>query len=135
MNIDEKDFEKWKLGMIGEGKFRNDLISNRINFMQIDALYESEGKWYSVEIKTQEMFKSPPFDGHGLPRWQIDARLKLYEDKGIIPIFVVYDLKENIRYNQSLLFLESKKDYYQTKGKSPRVIYKLSHFQKKIIDD
>lgn len=134
MNIDEKDFEKWKLGMIGESKFRNGLIESRINFMQIDAIYEKNNIWYSVEIKTQEMFESPPFDGHGLPRWQIDARIKLYKDKNIIPLFVVYDLKAGIRYHQSLLLLESKKDYYQTKGKNPRVIYKLSHFKQTIIN-
>lgn len=132
MNIDETDFDKWKLGMIGEKKLRDGLMNSKTKFMQIDAMYKNNGDWYSVEVKTQEEFKSPPFDGHGLPRWQIDARINLYNDKKIIPIFVVYDLKAGFRYSAGLLSLE-KTNYYQTKGKSPRVIYELKHFNKEKI--
>ena len=76
---------------------------------------------------------SPPFDGHGLPQWQIDRRMEFYKDTGVVPVFIVYDLKEKCVFMQKLNFLNtltSKNDVLRTKGAKPRTIFNIKHFEK-----
>lgn len=133
MSFAENNFDKIKIGFEGEGKIREFLKRKRIPFMQVDLMFKTNNQWYLAEIKTQEIFKSPPFDGHGLPQWQIDARMNFCKDTGVIPVFIVYDLDDKCIYIQSMKYLlEQKKpdDFFKTKGKKPRTIFNIKHFKR-----
>ena len=108
-------------------------MNEKIPFMQVDIMFKENDKWYCGEIKTQEIFKSPPFDGHGLPQWQINRRIQFYNDTGVIPIFFVYDLEEKCIYYHNLLYLNTKvnKDQvFRTKGEKPRTIFNINLFKR-----
>jgi len=123
----EENIDKIRIGFIGENIVR-DIIKKKGNFRytQIDMLGRHNGKWYTIEVKHQDMFTSPPFDGHGLPKYQIDMRMLLYEEKGIIPLFFVVDKKTQKVYYNSIIELE-KGEKFTTKNKG-RVIYPLTNF-------
>jgi|TARA_R110000782_G_scaffold269647_1_gene368141 hypothetical protein len=125
----EKNYDSCNIGLSGESEVREWFKNKKIPFMQVDIMFKYDGKWCLGEIKTQEKFLAPPFDGHGLPKWQIDRRIQFYNDTNIEPFLIVKDLKENCLYIESLLIL-MKGEKFQTKGKSPRVIFKLSNFKK-----
>jgi hypothetical protein len=97
--------------------------------MQVDIMFKYKDKWCLGEIKTQEKFLAPPFDGHGLPKWQIDRRMELYRDTGIEPYLIVNDINDKCLYIESFTNLLSK-EHFQTKGSKPRVIFKLSSFKR-----
>jgi hypothetical protein len=131
MSFIDKNIEQIKKGFEGEELIRKIFIEKKIKFMQVDIMFKRHNKWCLGEIKTQEKFKSPPFDGHGLPQWQIDRRIEFYKDTGIIPYLIVLDKIDNCIYIQSLLKLMGlKKDIYKTKGNSPRTIFKIDNFDK-----
>ena len=122
-----------KIGLEGEEIIRKYLMNEKIPFMQVDIMFKENDKWYCGEIKTQEIFKSPPFDGHGLPQWQINRRIQFYNDTGVIPIFFVYDLEEKCIYYHNLLYLNTKvnKDQvFRTKGEKPRTIFNINLFKR-----
>ena len=87
---------------------------------------------YNWEIKHQECFKKPPFDGHGLPKWQIDARLKFQEDTGIRALLFIVDKMTSVIYWQYMDELIKGKSY-QTSGKNPRIIFPLESYN--ILED
>ena len=63
------------------------------------------------EIKCQDRFKSPPFDGHGLPPYQFDFRLKncytYWHDTFFIIIEPQVDLKgEQLMFYQNMFILD-----------------------------
>ena len=91
-----------------------------------------KGKWQIWEIKHQERFEKPPFDGHGLPKWQIDARLKFQDDTGIRALLFIVDKKTGIIYWQYMDELIKGKAY-QTNGKSPRIIFPIESYN--ILED
>ncbi len=122
----EIDHDKIKEGFIGEAIVRDYLKKKGCKFTQIDAMAKYNNKWYSIEIKHQEMYKAPPFDGHGLPDYQVKMRLLLYKEKGIIPLFFVLDKITKKLYYNSLINLEQGKKYL-TKNKG-RVVYPLENF-------
>ena len=95
---------------------------------QPDVIGKHNGKWCLFECKHQERFTPPPFEGHGLPRWQIKARLKFEEETGIKAYLVVFDKETNEIFYQLLSELE-KGEFHDTHGKSPRRIYKLDNFK------
>ena len=133
MSFLDDNYQSLKLGMEGEGIVRDYLKSQKIPFMQVDLVFKKNNKWYSAEIKSQYIFKAPPFDGHGLPQWQIDARVRFFNDTGVIPLLIVYDLAEKCLYLQSLLFLVKKTapmEVLKTTGHKPRTIYNINLFQK-----
>lgn len=66
----------WEEGRIGEGRVRDLLKAHKIHYLQADLLVKTKYGWQIYEIKHQEPFKAPPFDGHGLPKWQLDSRLQ-----------------------------------------------------------
>lgn len=121
------DSDKYKIGLEGEDYFRNYLKSIGASFGQIDIIFKIDNKWYSVEVKHQEMFEAPPFDGHGLPIWQIKFRMEFYEATGVIPLFVVLDKKTKVMYYNTLINLE-KGEKFTTKN-SKRVIYPIENFK------
>jgi hypothetical protein len=134
MNFFDDNIEQIKIGFQGEEIIRNYFIKNNISFMQVDIMFKYNNKWHCGEIKTQEIFRSPPFDGHGLPQWQINKRLEFHNDTNVIPVFIVYDLEEKCIYYQNLLYLINQKkeniDFFKTKGKKPRTIFNIKHFKK-----
>lgn len=129
MSFLEDNLENCKIGFKGEDEVRQWFIDRNIPFMQVDIMFKHKNKWCLGEIKSQEKFESPPFDGHGLPKWQVKRRLDFYNATGIIPYLIVRDLDDNCLYIKSLLELEKKEKFY-TKGKKPRVVYKLENFNK-----
>lgn len=127
MDDSMKFFEKFREGLIGEKVVREFLIKKEnCFFAQLDMIAKIEDLWYSIEVKHQEMFYAPPFNGHGLPVWQINTRLKLHKEKGIIPLFFVLDKRTKKLYYNSLIELE-KGDSFIT-GVKKRVIYPIENF-------
>jgi len=129
MSFLQDNLEQCKIGFNGEDTVRSWFINNKIPFMQVDIMFKHKDAWCLGEIKTQEKFTAPPFDGHGLPQWQIDRRIEFYKDTNIKPFLIVYDLEEKCLYIESLLKL-IKMDSFKTKGKKPRTIFKLSSFKR-----
>tara|TARA_R110000782_G_scaffold33438_1_gene80675 strand:- start:162 stop:560 length:399 start_codon:yes stop_codon:yes gene_type:complete len=118
-----------EVGFDGEGKIRDWFKNKRIPFMQVDIMFKYKNKWCLGEIKTQEVYVAPPYDGHGLPAWQIERRMEFFKDTGIEPFLIVYDIKEKCLYLQSLVILLDG-EHFKTKGKKPRTIFKLDNFKR-----
>lgn len=119
-------------GIIGELIVRDTIFKNsdKINFMQVDGIILFKEKYFSIEMKHQEMFKKGSninFDGHGLPEHQVKARLKIQKDLGIIPIFIVLDMGSKLIYYNRLDWLFEKE--YGVTGKVKRVIFPISNFK------
>jgi len=129
MSFLEKNLENCKIGFDGEGKIRDWFALQKIPYMQVDIMFKHKNKWCLGEIKTQEKFMAPPFDGHGLPKWQIDRRIEFYKDTNVEPYLIVLDIKENCIYIESLLILMSK-EKFETKGKKPRTIFNINNFKR-----
>jgi len=125
-----------KEGRIGEEIIRKYLKSRGAEILQVDWMSYEEEEYRVNEAKYQEIFKPPPFYGHGLPIWQIKARMDLYYRKRIIPyLYVVeksdYEKKEcyHLIWMQSLIALEMG-EYKDTKGEKPRRVYNIVSFEK-----
>lgn len=126
MDFDES-IDKIRAGFIGEALVREFLKKQKgCKFTQIDLLAKKDDKWYTIEVKHQDMFESPPFDGHGLPTYQVQMRLELYHDRGIIPLLFILDKKTKKLYYNNLITLDAKEKYV-TKNKG-RIIYPLCNF-------
>lgn len=129
MSFLKSNLDQCLIGFDGEDKIRDWFKKIKIPFMQVDIMFKKDNKWCLGEIKTQEKFKAPPFDGHGLPQWQIDRRLEFYKDTGVIPYLIVYDIDDKCIYIENLNNLINK-EHFKTKGEKPRVIFKLTSFIK-----
>lgn len=127
--MDQINFESWTEGLKGEGVIRNILKNNKHNFGQFDlgSICNKTKKKYLYEIKHQERFKGPPFDGHGLPPWQVEFRIKFVEDTGIIPFLVIVEKPSGIVFYQNLIVLHNGEQFVTKKGN--RVIYPLTSFK------
>ena len=124
----EKDIKQILEGFEGEKIIRDFLKVKKIHFFQVDLMAKIKDKWNVIEVKHQEAFEPPPFKGHGLPKWQIDARLKFQEETGIDAILYVIDKQTNIIYYQYMdLLLKGKQ--FQTNGLKPRIIFTLENFE------
>lgn len=133
MSFIDNNLKKIKIGFDGEQDVRDWLVKQNIPFMQVDIMFKHKGVWCLGEIKTQEKFLAPPFDGHGLPKWQIDRRLEFEKDTGIIAYLFVKDINDNCLYIQTLNNLLNG-EYIQTNGKKPRVIFNLKNFKRFELD-
>lgn len=118
-----------KQGIEGEQMLFKLLRDKSIKFFQPDAIGYKDGKYNLYEVKHQAMFKKPPFDGHGLPKWQVEARLKFQKDTTIRCVFVVFDSEDGNVYYQYLDVLEEC-EYFDTKGLKPRRVYNIKYFIK-----
>lgn len=123
-------------GRIGEKIVREYLKSMGAKILQIDWMSYEEGKYRLNEVKYQEIFKPPPFYGHGLPAWQIEARMDFFHRTRIIPwLYVVEksDYEKKVGFHliwlQSLVALEMGK-CVDTEGANPRRIYNIESFNK-----
>jgi len=121
------DAEIIQQGFDGEKVLRDYLVSIKANFGQVDIISKINNKWYLFEVKHQEKFKAPPFDGHGLPPWQVNFRIKIFEELGIVPILFVVDKDTNVCYYQSIVKLDKGKKFITKTGK--RIIYPLTNFE------
>ena len=120
--------DNWIIGREGEKIIRDWLVKYKIHFMQADILAKLKGGWSIFEIKHQEMFVKPPFDGHGLPKWQIEARLKFQQETNIRALLFIIDKDTEVIYWQYMDELIKGKSY-QTKGNKPRVIFPLESYK------
>lgn len=118
-----------KEGWEGEEIIRNILVQYGIRHLQADLLVKVNNEWQIYEIKYQEYYEAPPFDGHGLPKWQLDARLEFQKETGIRALLWVVDKKTGEIYWQYMDKLIKGKSH-QTNGKNPRIIFPLTSYNK-----
>ena len=129
MSFLESNLENCKIGFAGEDLVRDWFKGKKIPFMQVDIMFKYKNKWCLGEVKTQEKFIAPPFDGHGLPEWQINRRMEFFKDTKVEPFLIIYDIKEKCLYIESFVkLLEG--EHFKTKGMKHRVIFKLENFKK-----
>jgi hypothetical protein len=130
-----RDAIKHAQGMIGESAIRQWLVRERKKHAQIDLMCMWDDEWILMEIKHQERFINP--DGHGLPTWQLNARLMFYEKTRVVPwLYVVEPHDQSVAYRASMVKLreiqnkgENKKDWLFSKTKK-RIIFMMHAFEK-----
>ena len=119
------------IGFDGEKVVRGYFESKGYKYFQADAIFkDSKGEYCLAEIKKQEKFTKGgdcPFDGHGLPPWQVKARLDFGEAKKMKVYFLVYEESDNCIYYADLKEL-NKGEKFLTKTKG-RVIFPLNSFK------
>ena len=104
---------------------------NHTKCFQIDLMvYDKKHGDFIVEVKFQDIFVKPPFDGHGLSPTQVKARLDFYDRTKIPCLFLVFDKNKEYIYYQWLHILEQG-NKFTTKGKKIRTIYDINNFNKK----
>ena len=129
--------DKFKQGFDGEAIVRQLLKDCKHQYGQIDLIsYDKVSKkLFMYEIKHQQRFKAPPFDGHGLPPYQFNFRLKIARLTGMIPFLIIIepeiDLKgEQNMFYQNMFSLESlgadKK--FTTEGDKKRLVFRIDTF-------
>jgi len=116
-------------GIEGEQKLFEFLRSKNVDFFQADAIGFNKDKYEIYEVKHQERFRPPPFEGHGLPPNQIKKRLEFQRKTGMRCVLVIFDKETQEIFYNYLDNLE-KGELIDTHGKKPRRIYKLSCFIK-----
>ena len=117
-------------GIDGEQALFSLLKSKDMKFFQPDAIGYKNGCYYVFEVKHQERFTPPPFGGHGLPKWQVKARIEFQRVTRIPCIFVVFDKQTKEIFYQRLDRLEKSRNFIDTHGLKPRRIYNLVEFKK-----
>jgi len=115
-------------GFEGESLVREFLIRQKIHHMQVDVIFYYNDTYNVMEVKNQEHFVKPPFDAHGLPKWQIDSRMDFYKNTGVVPWLFVLEKGTTILYYQSMPELLNGESY-QTNGSKPRLIFPLESFK------
>ena len=105
------------IGKEGERLARTVLIDRfKVDgIFQADWIVERNGHYYVVEVKHKEMFKAPPFDGHGLNIRQVKSRMKFFHEAGIRCLFLVIDMDGKI-YWQWLDVLEKRRKFDTKNG-------------------
>lgn len=102
--------------------FQSDLIVQRTN-----------GDYFMVEVKYQNIFEPPPFYGHGLPPYQVAARLNFYKATGVRCMFLVFDKDDKHIYWQWLDVLNAGNKINTATGS--RVIFDINNFFKIPVED
>lgn len=117
-------------GRVGETWARNWLKARGYEVFQPDwiASLPDGGGRFLVEVKYQERFLAPPFDGHGLPPWQVEARLRFERETDIPTMLLIRDKGTEEVFWQWLDLLENGQKF-QTNGSSPRRVYPLESFE------
>jgi hypothetical protein len=117
-----------KDGIEGEQALFELLRSQGFQFFQPDAIGYKDGCYYVFETKHQAKFTPPPFEGHGLPKWQVEARLEFQSRTTIPCVLVVFDKEDGNVYWQRMDKLEQG-EHIDTHGLKPRRIYNLKEFK------
>ena len=115
-------------GIEGEQWLLNEFRRKEIKVFQPDAISFEDGNWILNEIKNQEVYDPPPFKGHGLPLWQVIARIGFWRFTGIRIRLIIKEKGTNIVYWQWLDVLEEGK-HYDTQGNKPRRIYPIENYK------
>lgn len=121
-----------------QGRAGEKLVMDLLEFKKVpvkfqpDAIYKSKtGDWFLIECKNQERFKAPPFDGHGLPQYQMKSRIEFYKETGIRCLFFVHEPDTNIIWWQWMDVLNNLDDsmkFITKNGK--RIVFSLQAFKK-----
>jgi hypothetical protein len=119
--------DKWEEGRVGERTIRDYLEKKHYHYFQVDMMVFIKGHWHVVEVKYQEQFNKPPFDGHGLPKWQIEARLEFQKETGIRAVLFIVDKITGVIYWQFMDVLVAGQSF-QTNGEKPRIIFPISSY-------
>ena len=132
MKFDDS-LEEIRKGFIGEGIVRDYLAKSKYDFMQIDIVCEKDGNYFICEVKTQEKFTKRlpdyPFDGHGLPPYQMKKRLEFAKRIDARAVLFVYDIEDEIVYWQYLDVLNDLPDDKKRLTKTEkRIIFDISTF-------
>lgn len=129
--------DKFKQGFDGEAIVRQLLKDCKHQYGQIDLIsYDKVSKkLFMYEIKHQQRFNAPPFDGHGLPPYQFNFRLKIARLTGMIPFLIIIepeiDLKgEQNMFYQNMFTLESlgEDKKFTTEGDKKRLVFRIDTF-------
>lgn len=112
-------------GIHGEAVIRDMFKEKKIPFMQIDMLWYWQNCWNSAEVKAQSRYVNP--DGHGMPLWQVESRLELYNATGIVPWLFVVEKDTGQIFYQRINVLEDKGRLTVT-AKNKRVIWPIQNF-------
>lgn len=94
------------VGIKGEQKAREILKQNGFNIFQADWIAKTKNNYCLIEVKHKEMFKKPPFDGHGLDLRQVFARMEFYKKTKIPTILLIINLPDDKVYWEYLHKLE-----------------------------
>ena len=116
------------IGKEGERLARTVLIDKfKVDgIFQADWIVEKNDTYYVVEVKHKEMFKAPPFDGHGLDVRQVKSRMKFFRKFNIRCLFLVIDMTGKVFW-QWLDVLEQGRKFDTRKGVR---IYAIEGFNK-----
>lgn len=134
--MDDLKFESfvknYRIGLDGEESLRNYLKLKSHTFFQADCISRDvvTGKYYLWEAKHKQRFKAPPFDGHGLPLIQMQARLQFFRDTGIRPILYVKDLDTAEVFVQAMDILAAADQKLKFLTKNRILIFHLDCFVK-----
>jgi hypothetical protein len=136
------------MGFFGENVIREHLKKKEqvYDLMQVDIIFQPRGgiDYRLAEIKCQERFIAPPFDGHGLPEWQIKSRLAFERRKKIEAWIYIIEpskwidspLSEKIIYKQSIKKLNDlpANEKFKT-HRSSRIIFPIERFEKVVVSE
>jgi len=117
-------------GHFGEQFSREWLLSHGYSRLFQPDWIASNGKiWIIVEAKHQDRYSPPPFTGHGLPRWQVEARLNFQKIFNIRAMLLILDKGTKEWFWQWLDILENGQ-HFDTNGNQSRRIYPIINFHK-----
>jgi len=105
-----------EIGREGENLARVVLQHFDCDIFQADWIVQKDEQWYIAEVKRKERFVPPPFEGHGLDRRQVEARLKFQQETGIRCFLLVFDLTDGNVYWQWLDVLNDGRHFDTKKG-------------------
>lgn len=133
------EIDKITQGIEGEHLIRKFLHSENHQTTQIDLLSCVDGKVYLIEIKHQERFNGPPFDGHGLNPKQVQNKLWWAKKINAIPLLIVLESNVDIFGKRNLFYqnlnllnnLPDSKKFITKTGN--RIIYDISEFEHRFI--
>lgn len=136
----QSNINKIRLGIEGQNVFNDFLKTKKHKFLQLDSVSRDPktGKWYVWEVKHQERFKGPPFDGHGLPYTQLNDRIRYCAETNQTPILAVIEppilgLFDQprfmfIQFMETLMNTPDEQKFFTKTGS--RIIFDLNCFKK-----
>lgn len=117
--------KEYELGKEGERQARLLLKKWGFELQSPDWLGNKDNQWVCFEVKKKERFEPPPFEGHGLDKRQIYLRKKLFKDKSIRTMLIIFEVPTNKIFYKYLDLLENDQHFDTMNGIR---IYPLSNF-------
>lgn len=116
-------------GVEGELWLMDYLKSKEMVVIQSDCIGIKDNRCFLFEFKHQDRFTAPPYDGHGLPPYQVKKLIRFEELTGVPTYLMVKDKETGEVFMQTFKKLEEG-EHFDTKGKRVRRIYPLKNFVK-----